>query len=97
VSSDQRRDRLNRIKRRALPIVRDAFERGEISAKRADLLLYLPKAEQKAELERRLSEVRERERRNLLVATTIRKYLDSLNGQKVDLYQLGGIIRQALS
>jgi hypothetical protein len=77
--------------------VRDAYERGAISARMADTLLYLSPAKQAAELERRLAEAREREARHRLVAQAIRGYLDQLNGAKVDLHQLSGIIRQALS
>ncbi len=88
--------RLSRIARRAIPAVREAFERGEISAKRADLLLYLPKAEQALELERRLSEAHAREAQHRRVAAAIKSYLDGLNGQKVDLHRLGGVIRAAL-
>ena len=89
--------RLSRIRRRAIPAVREAYERGEISAKRADLLLYLPKAEQAVELERRLAEAHEREDRHCLVATAIRGYLDQLDGKRVDLIELAKIIRKALA
>jgi hypothetical protein len=89
--------RVSRIKRRALPAVVAAFEAGEISAKRADLLLHLPADQQTAELEHRLSEAKAREVRNRMAANTIRQYLDSLHGEKVDLSYLSGIIRQALS
>jgi len=44
------RKRLSRIRRRAIPQVREAYENGQISAKRADLLLYLPAEQQAAEL-----------------------------------------------
>jgi hypothetical protein len=63
VSSDQRRDRLNRIKKRALPIVREAYESGQITARRADILLYLPADQQAEELRSRLSEDHEHEAR----------------------------------
>lgn len=89
--------RISRIRRRAIPEVREAFERGEISAKRADLLLYLPQGEQAAELERRLSEAHEREARRRLVAESIRGYLDGLNGRRVDLNELAQRIRKALA
>lgn len=89
--------RISRIRRRASPEVREAYENGLISAKRADLLLYKSHSEQQAELTRRLSEAHERETRHRLVADAIRTYLDSLNGRQVDLHQLAGIIRQALS
>jgi hypothetical protein len=89
--------RHRRIGRRASPEVLAAYHAGRLSPRRADILLHLPAAEQKTELTRRLSAAHEQERRNLLVANTIRKYLDSLHGEKVDLYQLGDIIKQALS
>ena len=88
--------RVSRIKRRALPAVVAAFEAGKISAKRADLLLHLNPREQALELERRLSEAREREARHRLVAETIRRYLDARDGGRVDLVELAGLIRGAL-
>jgi hypothetical protein len=88
--------RIARVRRRAIAAVREAYENGDISARMADTLLYLSPAKQAAELERRLSETAERERRHQLVATAIRSYLDGLNGRKVDLHQLSGVIRQAL-
>ena len=89
--------RISRIKRRAIPAVREAYERGDISARRADILLYLPAAEQAAELERRLSEAHEREARHRLVADAIRAYLDELGDRRVDLVELEKIIREALA
>ena len=97
MSSDQRKDRLNRIKRRALPAVRDAYERGQITARRADILLHLNPREKALELERRLSEAHGVERKHRLVAGVIRQYLDALNGRRVDLVELAGIIRGALA
>jgi hypothetical protein len=88
--------RHQRIERRASPPVLEAYRAGRITARRADILLYLPAAEQAAELERRLSEVHEREERQRAVASAIKRYLDTLNGRPVDLHQLSGIIRQAL-
>jgi hypothetical protein len=74
--------RISRIRRRAIPAVAEAYERGDISARRADTLLYLPAGEQAAELERRLAEAHERERKHRLVAEAIRGYLDGLAGQR---------------
>jgi hypothetical protein len=91
------RQQLVRIRRRALPAVREAYERGDISASCAGQLLYLPPAQQSAELERRLSEARTREARHQLVATTIRGYLDGLRGKKVNLVELSEAIQKALS
>lgn len=89
--------RISRIHRRAVPAVRQAYERGDISARMADTLLYLPVSEQALELERRLSAAHQCEARHRAAAQAIRGYLDSLNGRQVDLHQLSGIIRQELS
>jgi hypothetical protein len=89
--------RLSRIRRRASPEVREAYENGLISAKRADLLLYKSHSEQAAELERRFAEIAEREQKHATVARIIRGYLDELGERKVDLHQLSGIISRALS
>jgi hypothetical protein len=89
--------RHRRIERRASPEVLEAYRDGRITSRRADILLHLPAAEQKAELDRRLSEAHRHEARNRLVASIIRKYLDGLNGEKVDLHQLGVIIKSALA
>ena len=89
--------RLRRVERRAIPEIVAAVHTGKLSVRLADQLLYLPKAQQKVELERRLALAQERETRNRLVAETVRSYLDTLNGQKVDLHQLGKIIQNALA
>ena len=89
--------RISRIRRRAIPEVREAYESGRISARMADTLLYLAPAEQTAELNRRLNEAREREARHRQVAQTIRGYLNSLDGKRVDLVELSRIIKEALS
>jgi hypothetical protein len=88
--------RHRRIERRASAEVLEAYRAGRITARRADILLYLPADQQASELERRLSEAHERETRHRLVADAIRKYLDGLAGRKVDLVELGKIIREAL-
>jgi hypothetical protein len=77
--------------------VRQAYENGEISAKRADLLLYLPAGEQTAQLEAQLEQARTREHKNRLVAEIIRSYLDGLGTRKVDLHELEQRIREALA
>lgn len=89
--------RHRRIERRAIPAVREAYERGDISARRADILLYLPADQQAAELERRFAEIAEREQKHATVARTIREYLDGLGERKVDLVELGNIIKEALA
>jgi hypothetical protein len=89
--------RISRIRRRASPEVREAYENGLISAKCADLLLYKSPSEQAAELNRRLTKARERETRHGLAAAAIRTYLDGLGERKVDLIELGKIIQNALA
>ena len=88
--------RISRIRRRASPEVREAYERGDISARRADILLYLPPDQQAAELERRFAEIAEREQKHAIVARTIREYLDHLGDQKVDLIELSKLIKEAM-
>jgi hypothetical protein len=88
------RKRHSRIRRRALPQVREAFERGEISGKRADLLLYLPPAAQAAELERILRAREEQARRSQIAARVIKEYVRS--GRR-DLVTLQEDLRLALS
>jgi hypothetical protein len=95
ISSGQKK-RISRITRRAIPAVQAAYRDGRISARMADTLLYLGPKKQKAELERRLSEVKQREARHRLAATAISEYLDNLNGTPPDLHQLAGIIKGAL-
>ena len=56
------RKRLSRIKRRAIPAVREAYEKGLISAHKADNLLYLPKHQQAKELAGILTDRESRER-----------------------------------
>ena len=89
--------RHRRIERRALPEVLEAYRAGQITARRADILLHLPEVEQAAELERRLVLARERERKHRLVAGVIREYLDGHNSRRVDLGELAGILRGKLS
>jgi hypothetical protein len=89
--------RISRIRRRASPEVREAYENGLISAKRADLLLYKSHSEQAAELERRFAEIAEREQKHATVARTIREYLDGLGAErKVDLIELSKLIKEAM-
>jgi len=90
------RKRLSRIRRRAIPEVCEAYENGAISARMADTLLYLPAEEQAAELERRLSAAKARERKHQLVAAVIRSYLKELGERKVNLDELSKTIRAAL-
>jgi transcription elongation GreA/GreB family factor len=87
--------RLRRVERRAIPEIVAAVHTGQLSVRLADQLLYLPKAEQKAELDRRLEAVEDRERISALVARTIREYLDTAS--KVDLKELNQRIRSAIA
>ena len=90
--------RISRIRRRASPEVREAYERGDISARKADTLLYLPANEQQGELGRLLDGVHRREEKNRLVAGVIRQYLDNLGAErKVDMIELSKLIKNALS
>jgi predicted HTH domain antitoxin len=93
----QRDKRQKRIEKRAAPETVQAYRQGLISLRKADQLLYLSPARQRTELERRLSEARERENRNRLVAQTIGTYLRDLGDKRVDLARLSQIIREALN
>ena len=82
-----------RIERRCIPEVAAALHAGQISARRADAFLRLTPAQQTVELEHRLTEAHERERKHRLVAEAIRGYLDGLDGKRVDLVELARIIK----
>ena len=89
--------RARRIERRCIAPVVEALHNGQISSRSADEFLKLSPAKQALELSRRLEEIRERETRHRVVVAAIRGYLDNLNGQRVDLHRLGGILRSALA
>jgi hypothetical protein len=89
--------RARRIEKRCIPAVIEALHAGRISARSADAFLRLNPDQQAVELERRLNEAHERERRHRLVADAIKSYLDGLGERKVDLIELAGIIQKALS
>ena len=95
MSATTQQKRARRVERRAIPEIVEAVRSGKLSVRLADQLLYLPKAEQKAELTRRLKAVEDRERISATVARTIREYLDTTS--KVDLQELNERIRSALS
>jgi hypothetical protein len=86
--------RQRRIERRCIAPVVEALHAGQISPRSADVFLRLTPEEQKVELERRLAEIAERERRHAIVARTIREYLDTTS--KVDLQELNERIRLAI-
>ena len=89
--------RLGRIKRRACSDVRDAFARGDITARRADILLYLPPAAQKRELKKWLAVRKTKKQVYAKAAETIRSYLETLDGAKPVLPELAEAIRDSLS
>jgi hypothetical protein len=95
MSATTQEKRARRVERRASPEIVEAVRSGKLSVRLADQLLYLPKAEQKSELTRRLKAVADRERISALVAQTIREYLDTT--LKVDLQELNERIRDALA
>jgi hypothetical protein len=95
-SSQGHLKRLSRIRRRAIPAVREAYENGLISARRADTLLYLAKREQARQLAAHLTERENRNRTALLAAGTIDTYLQERVERPVDLVELQNRIRQAL-
>ena len=95
MSATTQAKRLRRVEHRAIPEIVAAVRSGKLSIRLADQLLYLPKAEQKAELTRRLKAAEDRERISATVARTIREYLDTT--LKVDLQELNERIREALS
>jgi hypothetical protein len=96
-SSEGTRKRISRIHRRAIPAVREAYEKGLISARRADALLYLREAEQARQLSQLLERSEERKRTAVLAAETIDTYLKERNDGPVDLMELQNRIRQALA
>ena len=75
--------RQRRIEKRCIGPVVAALHAGQISSRSADAFLRLTPEKQKVELERRLSEIAEREQKHATVARTIREYLDTTS--KVDL------------
>jgi hypothetical protein len=68
-----------------------------VSARSADVFLRLSPVEQARELTLRLNKAQEREERHRVAASAIREYLDTLDGKRVDLMELGSVIRAALS
>jgi hypothetical protein len=61
----------------------------------ADELLYLPRARQRAELQRRLKSIEDRERISAQVARELRQYLDT--HPKVDLLELDRRLKAAVA
>jgi hypothetical protein len=69
------RKRVSRIQKRAAPEVVRAFQQGLISAKRADLWLYLPVEQQQTQLQAYLSERETISQRSKIAAEIIQKHL----------------------
>ena len=69
--------RIARIARRAIPEVLEAYQQGAISARRADTLLYLPPAQQRAELDRILAAQQNGAERSRIAAEVIRHHVDA--------------------
>jgi hypothetical protein len=67
--------RIARIRKRATPEVQRAFEQGRISARRADVLLYLPQEEQRRELAHILAAQQDAKRRSQVAAEVIKAHL----------------------
>ena len=86
--------RLSRIRRRAAPEIRAAYEAGKISARRADQLLYLEPEEQRAALSRILAVRQDAQRRSKIAVEVIRTHLAL--GQR-DLQKLRQDLKTALS
>jgi hypothetical protein len=94
LSSTTKAKRFRRIELRGSPELAQAMHDGLISVRTADSLFYLPPEEQRAQLERRLAALEQRERRSKAVAGVIRNYLDST--KQIDLEALRSLIREAL-
>jgi hypothetical protein len=95
VSATTKEKRERRVMRRALPEIVQAVRSGKLSLRLADQLLYLPRARQRAELQRRLKAIEDRERISARVAAEIREYLDT--HPKVDLLELNRRLKAAIA
>jgi hypothetical protein len=88
------RKRISRIRRRAIPEVAQAYKDGQISARRADVLLYLPPEEQLTELVRLLSVQEAAQHRSQVAARIIKAHV--VAGRR-DLMALQRDLQRALS
>jgi len=84
-NSKGHRKRVSRILRRSCPEVVQAFQEGLITAKRADLWLYLPIEEQRTCLQRYLSEREKIAQRSKIAAAVIRTHIDTGSRDLVEL------------
>jgi hypothetical protein len=73
--SEGTRKRISRIMRRADPSVREALQNGQISARKADQLLYLEPAEQRDAIARILAKREALARRSKLAAAVIKAHV----------------------
>jgi hypothetical protein len=95
VSATTQEKRARRVERRAIPEIVEAVRVGKLSLRLADQMLYLPRARQRAELQRRLKAIEDRERISARVAAEIRQYLDT--HPKVDLLELNQRLKAAIA
>jgi hypothetical protein len=95
MSATTKEKRERRVMRRSIPEVVAAVRSGKMSLRLADQMLCLPPAKQRAELQRRLKAIEDRERVGVRVTAEIRQYLDTHT--KVDLMELGRQIRAAIT
>jgi hypothetical protein len=87
--------RIRRIKARATPAIRDVFEAGQISARRADIFLHMPHAEAEARLAALLAARDTKAHAYQKAASVIEDYLREQRS-RIDLHELGTQIRSAL-
>jgi hypothetical protein len=84
--------RLIRVRRRAAPELREAFEKGDLSLRQFDLLSHLSARQQK-----RVIVAKEREERDALIAAqVIAEILDSVADSRIRLADVGRQIRLRL-
>ena len=86
---DQRQTRLNRINRRGSEAIREAYVNGNISAKRADLLIHMEPGQAETELAAILAKQAKIAYRSTIATEVIRSHLRAgrcdLPGLEVDL------------
>ena len=91
---DQRQTRLNRIARCASPAIREAYEQGKISTRRADILLHMEPGRAESTLATILAKQDQIAARSPVAVKIIREHL--LLGRR-DLVALASDLRAALS
>ena len=93
MSRDQAKTRENRIFRRGSEAIRQAFEEGRITARRADILIHSDPIEAEVELAAILTKQERVARRSKVAAEVIRSHLQA--GHR-DLARLATDLRLAL-